>query len=134
MMNTGGHATFRPRLAWTKEEDKPKPRRNTIMGDGGSNPRASTMRRSSRVVKPEPKQHDDDVSPADNNKFLGIFPIQSPTSTRRLYWDIAGMFMLAYDFIMVPLSFFIEGESVFLTFMEWVTLIFWTFDVFASQV
>jgi hypothetical protein len=58
--------------------------------------------------------------------------ITKPTSVRRLYWEVAGVCLLMYDIIMIPISFFNPKESFFLTFMEWVTQIFWTFDMVAS--
>jgi hypothetical protein len=124
-MTSSGQATFRPRLAWSKQE---KQKRQSRVGYKSEESTNSAMRRS---MRPDPRSVTKEEV-FSGEKFLGIFPIQSPTSTHRLYWDIAGMCMLAYDFIMVPLSFFITGESFFLTFLEWATLVFWTFDVLAS--
>eukprot|EP00927_Polykrikos_kofoidii_P046347 TRINITY_DN40574_c0_g1_i1.p1 TRINITY_DN40574_c0_g1~~TRINITY_DN40574_c0_g1_i1.p1 ORF type:complete len:771 (+),score=134.48 TRINITY_DN40574_c0_g1_i1:97-2409(+) len=58
--------------------------------------------------------------------------ISSPTSNHRLFWDLAGLVLLVYDMIMIPISLFAPEPTFFLEFMQWFTLIFWTFDVFAS--
>merc|ERR1719271_102767 len=41
--------------------------------------------------------------------------------------------MVMYDMIMVPMSLFNLPDSLFLTFMEWLTRLFWTFDMGMSM-
>eukprot|EP00928_Gymnodinium_smaydae_P023348 TRINITY_DN19309_c0_g1_i1.p1 TRINITY_DN19309_c0_g1~~TRINITY_DN19309_c0_g1_i1.p1 ORF type:complete len:827 (-),score=113.19 TRINITY_DN19309_c0_g1_i1:298-2778(-) len=58
--------------------------------------------------------------------------ISSPTSAHRLLWDLLGMIMLAYDIVMIPISFFNPAPNIVTSSMEWTTLIFWTLDMPAS--
>jgi len=58
--------------------------------------------------------------------------ILSPGSTVRLSWDIAGAFLLFFDCVMIPLSVFEPLVHPFFEVMDWVTLLFWTFDMAAS--
>mmetsp|Transcript_43186 Transcript_43186/g.101531 ORF Transcript_43186/g.101531 Transcript_43186/m.101531 type:complete len:899 (+) Transcript_43186:97-2793(+) len=59
--------------------------------------------------------------------------ISQPGSPGRLWWDLLGAILIVYDIISVPLLVF-EGasEGSFSTFMQWVTLLYWTFNVGAS--
>eukprot|EP00928_Gymnodinium_smaydae_P084680 TRINITY_DN6796_c0_g1_i1.p1 TRINITY_DN6796_c0_g1~~TRINITY_DN6796_c0_g1_i1.p1 ORF type:complete len:944 (-),score=172.72 TRINITY_DN6796_c0_g1_i1:158-2989(-) len=57
----------------------------------------------------------------------------NPSSIRRLTWDMIGFFVLTYDLVLIPFtSAFDPGETLFMVFMNWVTLLFWTFDMFLS--
>jgi len=58
--------------------------------------------------------------------------IMSPFSTGRVAWDVFGMFLLFYDIVMVPMNAFQPKETVFMKFMDWLTLLFWTADMVAS--
>jgi len=55
-----------------------------------------------------------------------------PGSTRLIAWDITGMLLLVFDLIMVPISAFNPTATVFTDFMEWLTLVFWTCDMFVA--
>eukprot|EP00930_Biecheleria_cincta_P056969 TRINITY_DN4298_c0_g2_i1.p1 TRINITY_DN4298_c0_g2~~TRINITY_DN4298_c0_g2_i1.p1 ORF type:complete len:824 (+),score=173.04 TRINITY_DN4298_c0_g2_i1:63-2534(+) len=55
--------------------------------------------------------------------------ILNPDSNMRISWDLASVFMVVYDAIMIPMTpFELEGEA-FPQFMDWVTRIFWTMDI-----
>jgi hypothetical protein len=56
----------------------------------------------------------------------------SPTDSRRLIWDLLGGILLAYDFIFIPISVFNIGKNMFVTIMDWITLCFWTIDMFTQ--
>jgi len=58
--------------------------------------------------------------------------IISPTSRFRLFWDLASLFLLIYDSIMIPIGLFNPEEHLLLTSMDWIILIFWTLDMVAS--
>jgi len=55
-----------------------------------------------------------------------------PASNRLIVWDLFGMSLLAYDLVMVPIGAFNPEENGFMEAMEWVTLIFWSFDMIVS--
>lgn len=55
-----------------------------------------------------------------------------PSDPKRMVWDLAGMVLLVYDMIAIPISAFEPEETMFTAFMEWTTQIFWTFDVVMS--
>eukprot|EP00440_Ansanella_granifera_P067050 gb/GFBE01072714.1/.p1 GENE.gb/GFBE01072714.1/~~gb/GFBE01072714.1/.p1 ORF type:complete len:867 (+),score=202.97 gb/GFBE01072714.1/:1-2601(+) len=60
-------------------------------------------------------------------------PIFRPTSTIRLAWDIAGAVLISYDCVVVPFEAAFRPEpSPFSIFMDWLTSIFWTMDIFFS--
>jgi len=53
-----------------------------------------------------------------------------PTSTFRLLWDIAGLFLICYDMLAIPFDQSFQPEpSTFTDVMDWFTLIFWSFDM-----
>lgn len=56
------------------------------------------------------------------------FPFD-PDSNVRVVWDLASMSMVFYDTIMVPMMAFDMPEDAFLILMDWVTRLFWTFDI-----
>ncbi|CAE8651744.1 unnamed protein product [Polarella glacialis] len=58
--------------------------------------------------------------------------IMVPSDPKRLVWDLCGMVLLAYDVIFIPLGAFSLGTHPFYDLMDWLTLIFWTGDVFMS--
>lgn len=56
-----------------------------------------------------------------------------PSSTKRVCWDLAGLLLIAFDMISIPFSLSFEPDDhPFTDFMGWVTLLFWTTDVFCS--
>lgn len=55
-----------------------------------------------------------------------------PYNRYRSVWDIASLFLVLYDMVMIPLQLFELPEDGFLTTMQWVTRIFWTMDMPAS--
>eukprot|EP00435_Cladocopium_sp_Y103_P047357 s2093_g13.t2 len=55
-----------------------------------------------------------------------------PSDPKRMIWDLTGMVLLVYDMIVIPISAFEPEETTFTAFMEWLTQIFWTFDVVMS--
>jgi len=55
--------------------------------------------------------------------------VASPTSTRRLLWDVAGMTLIAYDLVLFPLQSFDPPRLLIFDIMGLITSIFWTFDI-----
>lgn len=56
--------------------------------------------------------------------------IMSPN--RRLVWDLVGMALLFYDILTIPLGVFDPEQILFFAAMDWITLLFWTGDMFMS--
>jgi len=65
------------------------------------------------------------------DKGLGRW-IMHPYNSRRLMWDLGGLCLLCYDLVMVPLGAFEPTYTIFLVMMDWLTLIFWTLDMFVG--
>lgn len=57
-----------------------------------------------------------------------------PHSAGRICWDLGSLCMVVYDMVMIPMSFFDLGDTVFIEAMNWTTRIFWTFDMPMSMV
>mmetsp|Transcript_28101 Transcript_28101/g.51579 ORF Transcript_28101/g.51579 Transcript_28101/m.51579 type:complete len:904 (-) Transcript_28101:150-2861(-) len=49
----------------------------------------------------------------------------------RLFWDVAGMALIFYDVIWMPMQVFEPPESALTVFMMWVSVIFWSIDMVA---
>jgi hypothetical protein len=63
----------------------------------------------------------------------GCQMIIHPTSTRRLVWDLLGLAFIVYDFITIPLYLTMPIKTnLFITFMFWSTIFYWTFDIAMS--
>lgn len=58
--------------------------------------------------------------------------VMFPNSNVRMYWDLAGAFLLGYDVIMLPMSAFTNKRASLQIVMDWLALIFWTWDMVAS--
>lgn len=58
--------------------------------------------------------------------------IISPSSPYRMAWDVTGVVILAYDIIFIPMMVFDPTPTAFSSVMEWLTLLFWTFDICVS--
>jgi len=60
----------------------------------------------------------------------------SPSGNFRMFWDLAGLVLILYDTVAIPLGAFgyeqIRGVNVFYETMDWTTLVFWTLDMFQS--
>lgn len=56
----------------------------------------------------------------------------SPSSSGRLSWDIMGVVLIAYDVLSIPLLAFEIPSNSFSTFLDWLTLCFWTLDAIQS--
>eukprot|EP00747_Dinoflagellata_sp_TGD_P131114 gnl/TRDRNA2_/TRDRNA2_174930_c1_seq2.p1 gnl/TRDRNA2_/TRDRNA2_174930_c1~~gnl/TRDRNA2_/TRDRNA2_174930_c1_seq2.p1 ORF type:complete len:994 (+),score=202.34 gnl/TRDRNA2_/TRDRNA2_174930_c1_seq2:90-3071(+) len=52
-----------------------------------------------------------------------------PTNKFRSYWDAAAIFLMAYDFVVIPLSFLEMKPNPFLVFMGFCTLTYWAIDI-----
>jgi len=78
-------------------------------------------------LRRESLEEEEEKSRMRQNKW-----IISPFSTRRVVWDMIGLFLLLYDIVMVPLNAFKPDEEIFMVLMEWVTLVFWSADIVAS--
>mmetsp|Transcript_78769 Transcript_78769/g.197927 ORF Transcript_78769/g.197927 Transcript_78769/m.197927 type:complete len:773 (+) Transcript_78769:106-2424(+) len=59
--------------------------------------------------------------------------IVHPHSFTRIAWDFCSLALVIYDMITIPMEVFGIQENVFLTFMEWVTRLFWTSDMAMSS-
>mmetsp|Transcript_54384 Transcript_54384/g.96434 ORF Transcript_54384/g.96434 Transcript_54384/m.96434 type:complete len:829 (+) Transcript_54384:2-2488(+) len=57
-----------------------------------------------------------------------------PASPKRLVWDLIGGVLILWDLMIIPLSLsaLTPDKSTFLDFMDWLTLTFWTANMFAS--
>jgi len=56
-----------------------------------------------------------------------------PTSRWRMFWDIIGGVFIFYDLISIPLQLaFSVPETILMKVLSWLTLIYWTMNVFAS--
>jgi len=53
----------------------------------------------------------------------------NPNASWRLYWDCAGLLLVTYDMIVIPLQVFAIPESTFSVVMDMGTLLFWTTDM-----
>eukprot|EP00927_Polykrikos_kofoidii_P017213 TRINITY_DN17814_c0_g1_i1.p1 TRINITY_DN17814_c0_g1~~TRINITY_DN17814_c0_g1_i1.p1 ORF type:complete len:764 (+),score=145.83 TRINITY_DN17814_c0_g1_i1:45-2336(+) len=57
----------------------------------------------------------------------------SPNCSWRLAWDVVGLVLISYDVITIPLlQAFEPSKTLFVAFMDWVTLLFWTGDLLQS--
>jgi len=76
----------------------------------------------------------DHVEEETDEVLLGFFRhlITHPTSPKRMAWDIAGMVLLFWDILMVPIQAFNPEANDFSTGADWFCLFFWTFDILAS--
>eukprot|EP00930_Biecheleria_cincta_P104971 TRINITY_DN9746_c0_g1_i1.p1 TRINITY_DN9746_c0_g1~~TRINITY_DN9746_c0_g1_i1.p1 ORF type:complete len:785 (-),score=138.69 TRINITY_DN9746_c0_g1_i1:70-2424(-) len=52
-----------------------------------------------------------------------------PSSLVRLMWDIAGMVLIFYDMVTIPLMCFSPEDNTFTDFMGWLAMLFWTCDM-----
>jgi len=56
-----------------------------------------------------------------------------PSLPQRIAWDLAGMFLITYDMIMIPVFICFDPDpSWWVIGMGWITLLFWTCDMIAS--
>jgi hypothetical protein len=67
------------------------------------------------------------VSDQSENRF-----VIGPSTPMRTFWDILGAIFLAFDVIAIPASAFTSTGGTFWTLANWVTLVFWSFDMVAS--
>lgn len=58
--------------------------------------------------------------------------IVAPSSHLRLAWDIAGLPLIFWDIITIPLGVFNRPETTFSILGDWTTQLFWTADMVAS--
>lgn len=59
--------------------------------------------------------------------------IAQPGANWRLCWDISGAFLIGYDTVMIPFTLSFEPqENAFWVTMNWVTMLFWTVDMFLT--
>jgi hypothetical protein len=91
------------------------------------------IRRRTHPIQDHEVSHESKLSCCDKLcKTYSRFLIMSPDSIKRLTWDIAGMLLLLYDIIMIPVGAFGPERTAFLKAMDWVTLFFWSGDMIAS--
>eukprot|EP00747_Dinoflagellata_sp_TGD_P138734 gnl/TRDRNA2_/TRDRNA2_175821_c0_seq4.p1 gnl/TRDRNA2_/TRDRNA2_175821_c0~~gnl/TRDRNA2_/TRDRNA2_175821_c0_seq4.p1 ORF type:complete len:923 (+),score=86.24 gnl/TRDRNA2_/TRDRNA2_175821_c0_seq4:86-2854(+) len=58
--------------------------------------------------------------------------IRHPNSWHTMCWEIFSLFLIAYDFVVIPLSVFSLPDHVIFPFMNWLIRIFWTCDCVLS--
>jgi hypothetical protein len=59
--------------------------------------------------------------------------VMHPSNHVRVSWDICGLMLIAYDMFCIPLMIAFEpSDNYFFAAMSWITLLFWTFDMFLS--
>ncbi|CAJ1407871.1 unnamed protein product [Effrenium voratum] len=58
----------------------------------------------------------------------------SPNSIPKLCWDMLGLLLICWDVFYIPLTVLDLRQVLFTDMMDWITLLFWTFDVFVSFV
>eukprot|EP00439_Symbiodinium_sp_Y106_P075153 s2320_g14.t2 len=58
--------------------------------------------------------------------------IISPSGTYRMFWDLLGLLLILYDTVTIPLQVFEISRDQWSVTMDWVTLFFWTLDMFQS--
>lgn len=58
--------------------------------------------------------------------------IGPPNTRRRVVWDLIGLALILYDLIVIPLRVFDPPENSLTNTMEWLALVFWTLNMFAS--
>jgi len=93
-----------------------KDRRSVQNGKGGS----EQLSRWDSETEGEDYEGDHKVRP----RF-----ILNPDSGIRIAWDLSSLCMVVYDMIMIPMAVFTMPDHVFLLSMDWVTRLFWTFDM-----
>jgi len=59
-------------------------------------------------------------------------PTMNPNSQWRTWWAVAGLAMVCFDLINVPLQVYDLPANWFTVTMDWTTLLFWTFDSMQS--
>jgi len=62
--------------------------------------------------------------------FLRMIMI-APFSKGRVAWDLFGACLIGYDMIMIPMQAF-DFKGGFMTFMSWLTMMFWSVDLLSS--
>lgn len=55
-----------------------------------------------------------------------------PTSRKRVVWDVFGGFLILYDLIVVPLKVFDPPQNTLTDTLDWVALLYWTLNIFAT--
>lgn len=58
--------------------------------------------------------------------------IVGPNDTKRVFWDILSISVLSMNIVMAPMTAFELPESQGWNIANWVSTLFWTFDMFAS--
>ncbi|CAK9014559.1 Potassium voltage-gated channel protein eag (Ether-a-go-go protein) [Durusdinium trenchii] len=56
----------------------------------------------------------------------------SPSGTYRMIWDLLGLLFILYDTFMIPMQVFDIDKNGFVGTFDWITLLFWTFDMVQS--
>jgi len=62
---------------------------------------------------------------------LGVV-MMHPSSKQRVFWDLAGLLLIGYDCIMVPLDMFQLPQTAVLDVMAWIIRLYWTFNMVMS--
>eukprot|EP00931_Biecheleriopsis_adriatica_P039462 TRINITY_DN22568_c0_g1_i1.p1 TRINITY_DN22568_c0_g1~~TRINITY_DN22568_c0_g1_i1.p1 ORF type:complete len:777 (+),score=152.72 TRINITY_DN22568_c0_g1_i1:48-2378(+) len=63
------------------------------------------------------------------DSYCSWLKLASPVSGWSLAWDVASLFLIAYDFVMVPLLVFEIPDFIAFAVMDWILRIFWTFSI-----
>lgn len=52
-----------------------------------------------------------------------------PKCRRRMAWDLLGMLLVLYDFVMLPMQAFPLGRGLMMLTMDWIGAVFWSLDI-----
>eukprot|EP00931_Biecheleriopsis_adriatica_P018521 TRINITY_DN12961_c0_g1_i1.p1 TRINITY_DN12961_c0_g1~~TRINITY_DN12961_c0_g1_i1.p1 ORF type:complete len:741 (+),score=158.49 TRINITY_DN12961_c0_g1_i1:22-2223(+) len=91
--------------------------------------RRSSISRTNSFGSGDPSQ-DQDGSLDVEDRCMRL--VTQPSSTRSLTVDVIGAALLLYEIIVLPLRTFDDLDSTFTIFMDWLSLIWWTVNIFAS--
>lgn len=61
-----------------------------------------------------------------SNSWWSARIMMNPGSLYTLAWDLAGLLLIGYDCVMIPMDLMQLPQTVFLNFMTWFTRIFWS--------
>eukprot|EP00928_Gymnodinium_smaydae_P026899 TRINITY_DN20977_c0_g2_i1.p1 TRINITY_DN20977_c0_g2~~TRINITY_DN20977_c0_g2_i1.p1 ORF type:complete len:797 (+),score=128.95 TRINITY_DN20977_c0_g2_i1:80-2470(+) len=76
---------------------------------------------------------DENATVAIDNSWLAMFVLH-PGSNVRLAWDLFSIGLLLFDLMVIPIQMaFNPPSSASVSFMAWLTLLFWTGDIFVSM-
>lgn len=122
------HAEFELKPHW----------RESLLQSSDGKPKNMNLNKSMSAAHLEADQNIDFNTSASNMMAGSLSQAaQSSESTHhaqsswKLLWDVAGMCLIFFDVIWMPMQVFEPPESSFTEFMMWTTLLFWSIDMMA---